>query len=332
MRPDPMPAPRHHHIDLLKALAILLVVLGHSIQFTQSLYQDCIAFQAIYSFHMHLFFFVSGILASGSALGARLRSRAATLLVPFVAWMPIYWFAERVLRIGPDLGGLTAYILATFAAPSLGLWFLWALFLIHLVHAALQATHRLILATALAIAIFAFLQMQLPNPEIFGLGYVKMYLAYFVLGTVVKAHEPSIRRIPLPYVLALVPAYLAAILLARAGFLPATRHLAAVAAVLGLYRIALACPIQNRIVRWLSENTLAIYALHVLVLEILLSCTSLRSVLHSHALFAFAATLAVTVPSILLLKRIPLIQPVFFGRHPDGGKLSPRTWGNRPSR
>jgi len=190
MRPDPMPAPRHHHIDLLKALAILLVVLGHSIQFTQSLYQDCIAFQAIYSFHMHLFFFVSGILASGSALGARLRSRAATLLVPFVAWMPIYWFAERVLRIGPDLGGLTAYILATFAAPSLGLWFLWALFLIHLVHAALQATHRLILATALAIAIFAFLQMQLPNPEIFGLGYVKMYLAYFVLGTVVKAHEP----------------------------------------------------------------------------------------------------------------------------------------------
>ena len=135
-----MPAPRHHHIDLLKVLAILLVVLGHSIQFTQSLYQDRIAFQVIYSFHMHLFFFASGILASGSALGARLRSHAATLLVPFVAWMPIYWSAERVLRIAPDLGGLTAHILATFAAPSLGLWFLWVLFLIHLVHAALQAT------------------------------------------------------------------------------------------------------------------------------------------------------------------------------------------------
>lgn len=47
-------------IDNLRGFLILLVILGHCIQNTNSNYQSDILFCYIYSFHMPLFIFVSG--------------------------------------------------------------------------------------------------------------------------------------------------------------------------------------------------------------------------------------------------------------------------------
>ena len=56
-------ANRLYYLDNLKGLLIILVILGHAIQFTLPDYENVFAFRLIYSFHMPLFFFISGYLA-----------------------------------------------------------------------------------------------------------------------------------------------------------------------------------------------------------------------------------------------------------------------------
>lgn len=54
---------RNNHIDIIKGLAIFLVIWGHIVQDTAGnadIYFDNIVFKVIYSFHMPLFMLVSG--------------------------------------------------------------------------------------------------------------------------------------------------------------------------------------------------------------------------------------------------------------------------------
>ena len=60
---------RNINIDLSKGILIILVVLGHSIQYaigsewlTSQKFYDDIIFRAIYSYHMPLFMMISGYL------------------------------------------------------------------------------------------------------------------------------------------------------------------------------------------------------------------------------------------------------------------------------
>jgi fucose 4-O-acetylase-like acetyltransferase len=48
------------YIDFLKGFTILLVILGHCIEFNDTDYWNNIVFRYIYSFHMPLFMFLSG--------------------------------------------------------------------------------------------------------------------------------------------------------------------------------------------------------------------------------------------------------------------------------
>jgi len=60
---------RNNTIDIIKAVAIILVCIGHSIQFgsgfnilSEEIFFDNICFKIIYSFHMPLFMLISGYL------------------------------------------------------------------------------------------------------------------------------------------------------------------------------------------------------------------------------------------------------------------------------
>ena len=54
------------YIDALRGFAILLVIVGHLIQFNYSSGIENPIFNIIYSFHMPLFFFISGYVHSFS--------------------------------------------------------------------------------------------------------------------------------------------------------------------------------------------------------------------------------------------------------------------------
>lgn len=116
---------RLYYLDNLKGFLIILVILGHAIQFTIPDYKDCFTFRLIYSFHMPLFLFISGYLAKKGCYKHSvinvIKKRAIQLLLPLVIWA----FLSPILKYGTvDVNkALTAI-----EYPDNGLWFLYNLF------------------------------------------------------------------------------------------------------------------------------------------------------------------------------------------------------------
>lgn len=120
---------RDNRIDVIKAIAICSVVLGHSVQFIG--YQWSINLtNFIYSFQMALFFFVSGYFADGfkskfvTFYGGikAIFKKVIRLIVPWVAW---------------NFVGIVAGVIRAH------LWFLEALFIIFLMFAIVVSVMRL---------------------------------------------------------------------------------------------------------------------------------------------------------------------------------------------
>ena len=123
-------------IDITKGLAIILVVIGHSIQsFGNDLH---ILFRVIYSFHMPVFFVLSGYTFKASTpFKEFLRKKAKSLLLPYFSFVLITSLYEILLSL--LRGNLKTFftdiktsalntIFITSNSYFLNLWFLPALF------------------------------------------------------------------------------------------------------------------------------------------------------------------------------------------------------------
>lgn len=121
---------RSAYLDVIKGIAIFLVVLAHSVQwgsgrtfYEQVLYFSDPLFKVIYGFHMPLFMVVSGYLFHGtlqrhSATGVFV-SRLRVLLLPIATWQTLY--LAVLLAAGEIV--LSASLLYTYKGA---LWFLWS--------------------------------------------------------------------------------------------------------------------------------------------------------------------------------------------------------------
>lgn len=86
-------------IDEIKGVLIILVLVGHFLQYTITNFDDCILFKAIYSFHMPLFFAMSGVNFAMSKrkcdrthiLFEKMYVFAKKLLYPWMVWTTIYF-------------------------------------------------------------------------------------------------------------------------------------------------------------------------------------------------------------------------------------------------
>ena len=117
------------YIDRLKGFAILLVVIGHVVQFLYcpNNFDTNIVFRFIYSFHMPLFFILSGMvtnlkLGSVEELCQKVKSRFLQLVVPFVLWggiLSLFIIRQSFFNI--------------FIEPDTSLWFLLVLFEIYVI-------------------------------------------------------------------------------------------------------------------------------------------------------------------------------------------------------
>ena len=121
-------------IDVCKGIGIFLVVLGH-------VYQDNPAKTWIYSFHMPLFFFLSGYLFDRDKFTYNqfIKKKVLSLVLPYFSFAIIcylYWAGiERYFRpksMGVDLyEPILAYLYGTRSSgmePNMVLWFLACLF------------------------------------------------------------------------------------------------------------------------------------------------------------------------------------------------------------
>lgn len=113
---------RLQYLDSLKGILIILVVLGHAIQGFLADYQLDVLFRVIYSFHMPLFFLISGFLTFKEHYDSTLiKKRFVQCIIPFVTWA----FLSPVLKNGViDLDQTVKAL----CYPDNGLWFLYNLF------------------------------------------------------------------------------------------------------------------------------------------------------------------------------------------------------------
>ena len=107
---------RNITIDAIKAVAILLVVLGHSIQYgcgseyleSNAYFQNPL-FEYIYSFHMPLFAMISGYLfnqtVSKRSFIEVIINRVQRLLIPILSWQVIFCLWEAVKNVVKSGGG-----------------------------------------------------------------------------------------------------------------------------------------------------------------------------------------------------------------------------------
>lgn len=135
---------REEIIDIVRGIAIFLVVLGHLIQYTilPSGYNffDSIACRGIYSFHMPLFIFISGYLMGFSLKNKKndkvIFSRVKSLLIPYLSWsfidLSIYLIKGIVSNDTLSLINiLKRGIKSIIIFPNI--WFLFTLFILSLI-------------------------------------------------------------------------------------------------------------------------------------------------------------------------------------------------------
>lgn len=162
------------YIDNLKGIAILLVVLGHCIQELVPNYDDNVFFKAIYSFHMPLFFIISGYLTYRKeyVFSTVIKKRAYQLLLPYFIWGGVNLICDN------------HGIMSLFTNIGSNLWFLWTLFFIILLTLCVDIVlkeNKIKLISFILLSI-ALLVIGKISPNILGIKHICVQFRWFLLG------------------------------------------------------------------------------------------------------------------------------------------------------
>jgi len=113
---------RLHAVDNAKGALMLLVVFGHLIETKiQSYPLSKDVYFAIYTFHMPLFVFLSGMLSRSELTAKSFRKSVTSLIIPLVVFQAIYTFFGSAVP-------LPAEPIDILFVPHWILWYLWSLF------------------------------------------------------------------------------------------------------------------------------------------------------------------------------------------------------------
>jgi fucose 4-O-acetylase-like acetyltransferase len=341
-----MSAGRLSWVDSARGLAILLVILGHAIQYTVPDFDRHLGFRLIYAFHMPLFMFISGFVTAPFAgpLGTYAARRARALLLPFFTWLPICYLSIRWLQrpAGFDPSFVHFLIDLLHSPDAGGLWFLVVLFECQLLLALasrLGGRHATAAAVAALLALNVLLTLA-PALNWAGLGLLRWHFLFFLLGHVARrrgVQPPGRLATLLCFALFIglamfwsrksaVPVELwgAALSATVRRFLTQGYHavtaLAGIAAVLGACRAADASarPLVQRLMQVLQtvgRQTLELYAAHYAFLYLAVALTVAAALGESARIgIVFAAAALGALGFARAARGLPPLQAWLFGR------------------
>ena len=181
-------------IDALRVIGIVAIVAGH----VWSDRSNDIARMGLYTWHVPVFFFLSGYFwASERSLGSEFGKRVRSLLVPYAAWLlcigAVYgaylWANEQTLEfVNVLLGG--SYM----GEPFFAFWFVTALFAACLF---LRALQRVPIGVAWAVAVaglaVAYLAPHLLTAVPFSLGVAVPGMIFILAGMSFRRIAPRLR-------------------------------------------------------------------------------------------------------------------------------------------
>jgi len=187
-------ANKDYWVDYAKAIGIILVVYGHV---SRGVYNAGIDIPVawhekvdsiIYSFHMPLFFFLSGLFFYGSFFkrGARklIFSKVDTIVYPYIVWSILQGLVEVFLA--DYINGHVSYsdVFSLLWAPRAQFWFLYALFVIFCVSSIVFSFVRqglvvLVFVLSTVVYLYPFIL-----PDYFVFRFISANLVYFIFGVV----------------------------------------------------------------------------------------------------------------------------------------------------
>lgn len=329
-------------VDYAKAIGIILVVYGHvargmynaGIEMPVQLY--ILADSVVYSFHMPLFFFLSGLFFYSSFAkrgGGRLvLNKIDTILYPYLLWSLLQGGAEVVLSNHTN-GNVTLEEVLAVWSPRAQFWFLYALFFVFVVSSAIYSwvsekfgIFLFILAGVLYLYQPTFLGIQVP-------GYISNYLVYFMFGVIFTRYNLH-DRISSSFALALMLlAFIAGQSLFH-GYLDKVYSNRGVdSLLLGLVSIlfvvslsALLCKRPNQFFAFIGASSMAIFLMHILtgsgVRVILSNLLGIDSAV-MHLVLGCLAGLLVPLVALMVINSLkipyvfsaPISQWLAFGYH-----------------
>lgn len=170
--------------DFCKGILIILVVVGHSIQFglgkqyySLGLYFENTVYKAIYSFHMPAFMIISGFFLQNkiksACEGNVLASRIKKLLQPIFSWaiiVTVNTFLFESMRVEKMIKALTINFV-------FGLWFMWALIICSILLFVIEKIpcNKMLLVGFLML-------LFLLTPDIMNFHLYKFVFPFFIMG------------------------------------------------------------------------------------------------------------------------------------------------------
>ena len=185
-------------VNYAKAIGIVLVVYGHvvrglvksGIEMPEYLYY--LVDSIIYSFHMPLFFFLSGLFfcKSLNKYGGKglIFTKLDTIIYPYIIWSLLQGSIEVTLSNFTNGNVSWGYVFKLLWAPRAHFWFLYALFFVFLAAVVICSTkakkHTEVIFT-LSVILY-LLPPVLPTFRIFT--FISEYSIYFYFGIVFQKH------------------------------------------------------------------------------------------------------------------------------------------------
>ena len=190
-------------IDTAKLIGMFFVILGHVEYAIAIKSHDTRIVQWLYSFHMPLFFFLSGLTAKQSSIMGNLKKSIHHLIIPYFSFVMILWFWHILIHFRKSANKFTELFLYPLNGLFLGvgfdtdfsisvcgaLWFLLALFwckliasLVDSVNCKSRTKKALNLTVCIAFFAIAFVLNKTNRFLPLSLGSAFMAYPFFLLG------------------------------------------------------------------------------------------------------------------------------------------------------
>lgn len=309
-------------IDNLKFIGILLVIIGHN---------DTRLTTYIYSFHMPLFFLMSGIVFNKEKWGAGtfkdfIKNRANSLLLPyFVLAMILYiiWIPMAVLQEMP----LTKEVLIKnfigifyvngaheFMTWGVPMWFLPCLFLVNIIFYVIynkfkSYTPLVLIIMSVVGYCLGFVPLKMPWSIDVAVTSVFFYGVGFLLKDIIYRYEVSIKKLPILIILIII-SFILSKLNGRVDLYSKVYNnyfFFYGAAIFGsIYMVLLVKLLpKNNIFTFIGKNTLPILAFHIVAVQVIKSILTI--LLKINTSFSSIPMGAIILPVAQIILLIPMI-------------------------
>lgn len=183
---------RYIEIDYLKGMAVILMILGHSIAGRNLGMENnricSTVYDFIYSFHMSLFFAASGFLyKSVDNYFSYIRKKAQRLLIPYGFFCLAIIFIRMVLPGFTVEEASSKELLLSILLYGGNLWFLYVLFFIFLVFPLLDGIiNKVKYGGGIILLLLTILECFIPNIKLFEVSDLLFYFIPFTVGRIFR--------------------------------------------------------------------------------------------------------------------------------------------------